>query len=154
MVTYDTASVQTYGSNLTVSYGYEKCLDALKKTVALTDYWWTVDGAGKLHFKPENAGTTHYLTFGKDIDSLEIEENAEKVVNEYFLDYAGGMVSVTDITSQATYGKRQLRESKTDIGNSATATIAANEYLSQNKDPKKRIVLNVNTRYDLESIKP
>lgn len=80
--------MQNYGSSLTVSFSYEKCLDSLKKTVALTDYWWTINGTGKLYFQPKSAGTTHYLTFGKDIDSLEIEENSEKIVNEYFLDYA------------------------------------------------------------------
>lgn len=88
LVTYDTGSVINYGSSLTVSYAYEKCIDSMKKTVALTDYFWTVDGTGKLHFKPKSSTTTHYLTFGKDIDSLEIEENAEKAVNEYFLDWA------------------------------------------------------------------
>ena len=102
-----------YGSSLTVSFAYEKCLDSMKKTAGLTDYWWTVDGTGKLHFKPKNAGATHYLTFGKDIDSLEIEENAEKTVNEYFLDWASGTVSASDFPSQSTNGKRQLRESET-----------------------------------------
>lgn len=80
--------MQNYGSSLTISFSYEKCLDSLKKTVALTDYWWTISGTGKLYFQPKSAGTTHYLTFGKDIDSIEIEENSEKIVNEYFLDYA------------------------------------------------------------------
>ena len=88
-MSYDAASVQDYGSSVGVSYEYEKSLDAIKKTAALTDYWWTIDGTGKLHFKPKSASTTHYLTFGKDIDSFEIEENVENAVNEYFLDYSG-----------------------------------------------------------------
>lgn len=73
---------------MNLSFSYEKCLDAVKKTAALTNYWWTVDGTGKLHFKPKSSGTVHYLTFGKDVEALDIEENAEKVVNEYFLGWA------------------------------------------------------------------
>ena len=88
LVSYDDASVQAYGTAVSVSYARETCLESMKKTVSLTDYWWTVDGTGKLHFKPKSAGTVHFLTFGKHVDTLEIEENAEKIVNEYFLDWS------------------------------------------------------------------
>jgi hypothetical protein len=154
LLNYDALSVMNYGTNVTVSFAYEKCLDSLKKTTDLTDYWWTVDGTGKFHFKPKSAGNTHYLTFWKDIDSLEIEENAEKVVNEYFLDWASWTVSASDSTSQTANGKRQLKESETTVGASGTASSAATKYIAQNKDPKKRIVLTVNTKYDFESMKP
>lgn len=63
-------------------------------------------------------------------------------------------MSVSDSASQAENGKRQFKESKTEILDSGTATNAGNEYLTLNKDPKKRILVTVNSAYDFESMKP
>lgn len=100
LVTYDAGSVLSYGSNVNLSFSYRKCLDAVKDTAALTSWWWTVDGTGKLHFKPRSSGSAHFLTFGRDVEALEIEENAESVVNDYFLDWQSGTVNVSDSASQ------------------------------------------------------
>lgn len=110
-----------------------------------------------MQFHPRTGaiGQTHHkLTYSGDIDSITAEEDLEKLVNSYTLDYTGGTTTATDATSQGLYGIRELKENKTEITNSTTAAQAANGYIEKNKNPVRRISLTVNSEYDFESIKP
>lgn len=157
LITYDGSSIENFGSSTSTSFAYAKRYDAIKNVADLTTYFWTIDGTGKLQFHPKTGGIgvlTHKVTIGKDIDKLDVEENSEKVVNNYLLDYSGGSTTASDGTSQTAYGVRELHESKTDITNGATATIRANTYIAENKDLKKKISITINSNYDIESIRP
>lgn len=127
----------------------------MKNTVAATDFYWTIDGTGKLYFLPKSAATNHDIIFGRggDIEALEIEENTESVVNDYFLKYNSGTVNSQDATSQTANGVRQKKTDSTDIQDVTSAQNAADDFITQNKNYKKRVVITINNKYDFESIK-
>lgn len=153
----DGTTLELYGSNISTSFSYDKRDEAIKKVASLTTYFWTVDGEAKLQFHPKTGGIgmlTHSVTIGKDIDILTVEENTERVVNTYFLDYTSSSTSASDATSITANGVREFHETKSEINAAGTATIRANTYIAQNKDKKYKISLTVNSNYDIESIRP
>ncbi len=159
IITYTSGtSVEVTGSTANIAFDYDKCLDALKKVADTLQWYWTIDGSGVLQFHPNTGGATpvnHYFTIGKDIDSLEVEERSENIVNKYMLKYASGTQPSSDGTSQTDNGLRELYEDKTSIINDVgTATTEADNYIAQNKNAKKRIVMVINSRYDIESVHP
>jgi len=151
-------SVEVTGSTANIAFAYDKCLDALKKVADTLQWYWTIDGSGVLQFHPNTGGASpvnHYFTIGKDIDSLEVEERSENIVNKYMLKYASGTQPSSDATSQTANGLRELYEDKsTSINDAGTATTEADNYIALNKNAKRRIVLVVNSEYNIESVHP
>ncbi len=91
---------------------------------------------------------------GYEVDTIQLEENVEKLTNKYLLDWASGTVTSQDATSQTANGIRELHESKTDIANVGTAQSTADAYIAKNKDPRKKYQVTINNNYDIESIRP
>lgn len=157
LISYDASSVETSGSTANLSFAYDKSLDAIKKAAQTTQWWWTVDGSGKLQFHPRTGGVGqihHKVELGEEVDTIQVEEIVEKLVNKYVLEYTGGTVTSQDATSQMTYGIRELHESKTEITNSTTAQATADAYIQKNNDPTRRITATINSFYDIESVRP
>lgn len=155
LLSYTVPSIDSYWT-ANVSFAYDKCFDALKKCVDITGYWWRIGGDGVLHFH-QTSSTHHKLTLGSNIESIEVEENSEKIVNKYLVDYSWGWSPyiASDATSQTDNGIRELHESKTtELNDLSTATIAGDAYIAQNKNSKSRIVIIVTNEYDIESINP
>lgn len=103
LISYTGTSTEDVGANSNISFDYDKCLDALTKTVGTSSYWWSIYADGTMQFHPKTGAVgqvTHNVTIGKDVDSIEVEENSEKVVNSYILDYSGGTVTASDAPSQ------------------------------------------------------
>lgn len=152
-------NVTTVGTTVTYDFNKTKWVDAVKKMAdfAEEDWWWRVAEDGQIHLKDRPATTTHVLTIGKDVDSGEIVKNNEKVINRYRLTWGTAPPTTTiyeDTTSQAAYGVREKLETDSDIGNQPTADQQGNKTIADNKDPKVEAKITVNTRYNIESIKP
>ena len=157
LITYNWTSVENSVASWNLAFDYDKMIDAIKTTTETTTYWWSVDRNGLLQFHPKAwwaTPTTHYLTISKDIEQLEVEENSEKIVNKYMVKYNWGWPYIaSDATSQTNNGLRELYEDKsTDLNDLTVATSAGDAYISANKDVKKRIVVTVNSEYDIDSI--
>ncbi len=146
------ANVSNYGSSVNLSYSYSKCLDALKNTASATNFWWNIRSTGELYYKTTPTTATHILTVWKDIDTLTIENDSERVINEYILTYNSWTATNSDATSKTSFWLRELQESKTDIQDLASANIYGTNYISKNKDYKKKTSIVINNSYNLESI--
>lgn len=71
------------------------------------------------------------------------------------LKWASGTQPSSDATSQTANGLRELYEDKSSsINDVGTATTEADNYIAQNKNVTRRIVLTVNSLYDIESVHP
>lgn len=157
LITYTSTSIETSGVTVNQDFSYNKALESIKKTASATEYWWTIDGNGVLQFHPRTgaAGQIHHkVDIGKQVDSLQVEENLEKLINRYILTYSAGTVTANDTTSQTAYGIREFKEDRTDITDVTTANSTAAAYIAKNKDPKRKISLIINNNYDIETIKP
>lgn len=90
---------------------------------------------------------------GVQVEKLIVEEKTEKLVNKYLLKYTGGgPYTASDATSQTDNGLRELYEVKDNISDLATATVAGDAYIANNKDYTRKINVTINDLYDIESI--
>lgn len=156
LITYDSGSIDTVGTN--IEYVYEKLtwLDAIKKTFELipAGWFWTVDNTGKFYLKENPTTPTHTFTIGKEIDNFTVRNNAENVKNQVIFEYlSGATVTVTDAPSVALYGLREKYVTDNEVQDSANATIAAQKILDNEKAKKIEVKLTINNEYDIESIK-
>ncbi len=145
-------------SSLSLDFSYTKCLDSIKRVMdSFPTYWWYIgaDGVIQVHSKASPI-TTHKVQVGRNVDKITVEENGEKIVNTYLLKYSGGSVyTKTDATSITDNWLRELySDGSSKYTNLAAATIAGDNFVSQNKDYKRKISLEINSDYDIESIIP
>lgn len=95
------------------------------------------------------------LTAGKDVDSVELSESSEEIVNRHFLTWKSGTTSAAnDAPSQSVYGIRELRGSDSSIENVGSANTASASFIAANKDVKKITSITVNNKYNIEDIFP
>lgn len=157
-LSYSEGLVETYGSNINISFDYTKCFTAIKNLVETTQWYWIIKPNWQVQFTQKPVAITHKFTINKDIEEITVSEDGEKIVNKYFLAWNSGTNSGTDATSESTYGLRELKAENAWIWNSGSADIAIASYIAKNKDPKKKTSLIVNKNYDfngtIDTIKP
>lgn len=84
-----------------------------------------------------------------------MEERSEQIINKYMLEHSAGVYPSSDATSQTANGLRELYIDKSaSINDLGTATTEADNYIAQNKNATRRIVMTINSLYDIESIHP
>lgn len=144
------SNVIDYWSSVNQSFNYHTCFSSIKNTINSTDYWWSIRSNWELYYKPIPSSATHILTLNKDIDSITIEQDSEKITNKSIIDYTTGNTSQQDVTSQTSYWLRELYESRTSLLDLSSANIYASNFVWKNKDPKKKTSIIINNSYDLE----
>jgi hypothetical protein len=163
LIVYSNDTTDPVGVNVTKTFTDKSHLACLQETVVLagTDWWWKIDGIGQAWLKAKPVAATHTFTIARDINDLQAPESAEEIVNYVRVRRTGGIESnYSDATSQAAYGfgdptptGRWLKIlSETSIGDVTTADQRGNKELAENKDPKVKAILEINSLYDIESI--
>lgn len=151
-ISYSGGWITNFWSNINISIDYRKCLDAINDIVKLTTYYFIIGWDWQVIFKTKPVIATHLLTVWKDINSLNILEDWETIVNNYILTYNWWTTSANNWASQSTYWIRELRESKTNINDLWSANTSASSYITDNKDYSKKTTIEVNNKYNLENI--
>ena len=157
IITYDMVSTVNIGNSASYDFIDDKWLDALQNafgTIGNNDYYWNIGRDGKLYVQPKPLTAVHTFTVGKDIESLRIRKNSEKIVNDVQLRYNNTTLDGEDLISTADYGKRTaiLKDDRVTI--LSTAQQKVDQALLTNKDPKIQASIVVNSNYDIESIQP
>lgn len=146
--------VDNYWSNVNIAFDYDKCNQAIQEIQKATEsFYFFVDADGDITYKEKDWVVTHYFTLEKDVLSLNSEEDIESLANNVFVEYSGWVSNDSDATSQSTYGLIEEKISS-NLNDSGSADIYAQDYIDQNKDFKKQTVLVVNSAYNIETIKP
>jgi len=149
-------SIATIGSNSEIEFDKQTWINAIKSTFATvgTGYFWTVDREGKLNLKSDPVSATHTFTLGKDIEDLKLEQDSEKIINSVTVQYGSSGLTTThsDATSIANYGKKEQYISQTSIQDYDTAHRYAEQIINDNKDPKIKATLTINSTYNIEDI--
>jgi hypothetical protein len=156
LLSYTAGSLDT-ATSVSLSFDYTKCLDAIKNVWdAFSTWWWGIGADGVVQFHDKaTIGTLHKVQVWYNVDRITVEENSEKIVNTYILKYSGGSVyTKTDATSITENWLRELySDGSTKFTNLASATIAWDNYIAENKTYTRKISLEINSLYDIESIK-
>jgi len=147
-------TLTSYWTNADIDFDYTSCLDWITQLKEASDQRFFIDQNGTFDFKEIPTTPTHYLTVAVDVERIVVPEDILELTNKYILEYDGGTNPYIDATSQTNYWLRELKDVKTELGNSTSADSVGNNYISKYKDPLKKITVTVNSNYDIETIKP
>lgn len=157
LVSYTGTSIENTWVTANLSFDYTKCLDAIKRASGWSTYELYIWSDGVAQYHPKYGGIgeiTHFVTVGRDVEEIRIEEDSEDIVNRYILTWQSGTVTAENATSQLDYGIRELRETNTSIVDVWSANSFASTYILDNKDLKRRIRVVINSEYNIETIRP
>lgn len=156
---YTAWNISAYWSNINIAFDYTKSNIAIANIQKATnDFFFYIDQNGDVTYKSDTfVALDHKFTVWKDVQSINVDESVENVVNKLILK-RGSTATVAwpyeDATSQSEYGLHENIVNASDIQDVSSANIYWNTYIDKNKDSKSEIVLTINSNYDLESIRP
>lgn len=180
-ITYTTTSIEEINDNVNIDFNYTKSFEAIKNLSNLVWFNFFIDWDWIMNFKSketillwidsawdwnwydsdedwiwtETLTESYVLTIWLDIDTLEVEENSERIINKYILEWKSWtLVPTEDLTSQGIYWIRELKESKTEIADITTAQLYADNYILKNKEQTRKISVIVNNKFDIEDLHP
>ena len=155
LIGYGWLHVDTYGTNINMSFDYNTCMEVITKITEATNFWRYIDSSWQMRFKPNPTTSTHTLTNQKNVDNIDVQESFNDMVNQLYLWRNWGVYKTySDATSKTTYWIKEKRESKTDLIDETSQDEYGNNFIQDNKDPKKETSVTVNNKYDIETIKP
>ena len=86
---------------------------------------------------------------------MTITDTIEEIVNNYSLARNGWTVKTySDATSQSTFWQKDKYEQNSDINSANTQDVYWNQYILDNKNPKEKMTITLNTNFPFENIKP
>ena len=147
----------------------KKHLEALKEIAKYfaryksNGYWfyWRINTAGNLEVKNISQTATHKFTIGKNITSISGQKTIEGLVNRvYFWNEKGTTSSeylkltTDDTDSQNEYDIVSEYINDSSVTNATAAGLLSSARVYDNKDPKVKIKIELNSDYDLSSIEP
>ena len=147
-------NVSSFGSNIETDYDSTRITSLITDLAIQTWFYFYIDQNWELTFAQKPSTPDHLFTVWREVIQITSDEDWKDIINRYNLNYKSGLVTATDATSETNNGFRKLTVTDTSIVDAASAQIAADNYILENKDQKKRIKLEINSLYDIDIIKP
>lgn len=155
LINYGVGSTQSVGTNVNKDFEDTTWFDACEETRELCPdgWWWHVDADGLASLLPKPSSATHKFIIGKHIQDGKFLRSIKSVKNRVRVTRAGGTVTeYSDPTSITNYESRFESIDDSSLGDVNAADQAGNKKVGDNKDPKDKNTLTINSEYDLESI--
>lgn len=132
---------------------YQSCFNIIKSVCEWSWKHFFVDWEWKLNYFW--TWTNHLLHLHYDIESMQITDTIEEVVNDYFLARNWWTVAeYQDATSQTVFWKKTKYESNSELNSANTQNQYWNQYITDNKNLKETMTITLNTNFPFEDIKP
>jgi len=149
------ANVVSVGTNIDYTFESQRWLKAMEKTRELSggEYFWHIGADGELYFKGKAATATHKFNLLKDVNEIRVVNTSEGIVNDSTVDYGSGTKNATDATSISNYFKRDENKSDSNLGATAAQQLV-DGVIEDKKDPKIQVTAEINSLYDIETIRP
>jgi len=155
LISYSWGNIDSFWTSISITYDYDTCFDAIKKVAEASSFRWYIDQNGQFFFKAVPVTATHTFTFKKDVESIELKEDFEGMVNKVYVERtAWVVVAYTDAPSWTAYWLKEKFESKTELQDVTSQNSYGNSYIASNKNIKRNLELIINTNFNLETIKP
>lgn len=156
-----------YWSSVAIEFDKTYANDVLTKIGGIIQRGYYINQNGEIFFKEKPSSPTHEMTLGKEVDEIEYEIDREDIRNSVAGEYSfetnpQPWVTQTNYAisswqdnnpSSNVYGVAQLIV-ESDVKDSPSAAVVAQQVLARKKDPIKVSRLVVNSNYNIESIKP
>lgn len=132
-------------------------LDCIKRICEMSNMKFYIDADRIVNVFPKPSTPSHYLTNNKNIESIEIYEDTEWIINKvnvyntWVLPYLESHYE--DSPSIATFGKKEIT-TNVMIGGQDALDVYAENYVNERKDSKKESKVVVNRNYPIETLKP
>lgn len=144
-IKYDWWFINNYWSNINITFTNQNCFESINNLVKTTNFWWYIRADWQVYFKAYPIKPNHYTTAWKDLESLNIQEDSERIYNKVYVKYNWWNSVYQDNTSISTYWLKEIyKDQSSTLNNLASADIYWNTFLNQNKDPKQKITMVVN----------
>ena len=156
IINYSASSTDTVGTTVNKTFEDTTWFDACDETRDLcpAGWWWHIDADGIASLLPKPSTATHLFIIGKHIETANFAKSVKTVKNRIRVTRSGSVVThYTDATSISKYESRFESVSDSSLGDANAADQAGNKKKDDNKDPKNKNTLTINTEYDIESIK-
>lgn len=150
---YDWNSIINYWNNVDISFDNNYCFDSIKKCLSATNFYFFINQYWKVFFKQKSWIVSHTLMLEKNVDNIEIEEDYENIKNKLILKYWAGTQIYEDSTSQSNYWLKTIYiDQSSTLATIDDANEFWNNFILNNKNPKIKTRIIVNSNYDIESI--
>jgi mRNA-degrading endonuclease RelE of RelBE toxin-antitoxin system len=141
VISYDQNSIVTSFTTVSAPFNTNTIKDAADYILKLTpaDWYYYID-PGQLLFnlKPRPVVPAHFFTLKKDIVTLKLHKNIEKIVNNTLFTGGGNPAlyrELVDIASRAQWRKGLARLSDNRVTDNTTADLLAQAVIDQYSDP-------------------
>lgn len=161
-IVYDSTSIENTSTSVSYTFNLNTALEGVQKSLELApqDWFWYVDlGTNILYFKDRPSTPSHYFMLGKHLESLDLEQNIEELVNLVYFqggDTGGGdnlLKKYQDATSQSAYrlGLKRIADNRVTLA--ASAEIISEGEIDRYKNPRYRSTITIlSDVYDIESV--
>jgi hypothetical protein len=155
ILSYSAGYIDNVGTGIDYTFTDRRCRDAITDAAGYTDedWWYRFDPDGQVRMQAKPTTPTHLFTIGKDIEELEIMNDNEPVVNALQYRYDGGTTDFVDAASQTAYGPVEDIEDNQNTSDSTTVNQYGDKLMDEEGDPKIKVKLVINAKYNLESIR-
>lgn len=157
LISYAGGNIDTVGTNVDIEFEDQRWNQAFDKVFGYVPegWYWRIGPDGEVYLKQKPSSPTHLFTLGRDVETLEVTRNTEKIKNLLtFRDSGAGVTTFQDATSQSAYGVREEIYTASETADPTSISEYGDGFIGNNKDPKQSARMNVNAVYDLESILP
>lgn len=148
------ANIDTVGTNVSYTFKKQRWLNAMNKALEFAggDFFWHIGSDGELYFKQLPSSATHKFNILKHVNQIKVVNSAESIVNESTVDN-GTVYDQDDSSSISAYFKRDEWREDTDLDANAAQQFVDGR-VADNKDPKLQVQVEINSEYDIETIRP
>jgi len=149
-----TKNLYLWWTDIKLDNEYETCQKVLHKATKASTYKYRISASWEVRFQDKPATPIHQFQLWKEVTSLKMKTNTEKLVNKLILKYNINTKVYEDLTSQTTYWIKEKYIVDTSIKQNQSADEFWNTYITENKNPINEIIVEINDEYDIEIIKP
>jgi len=156
IINYTTSTIPDWASLWTGTISTTNAAEAMN---VLSNASWRkryIDWNGTCYMFTKPVTPTHFLSNQKDVESIDIQEEIQEMVNKVFFwsKYTLSQnTSYSDAPSIALYGSKFLQQEINIYWQTALDNYAI-QYVNDRKDPKRQTTLVVNREYPIELLQP
>ncbi len=147
LMRYTIDSIDITGTTLSIEFENNNCLEAIKKVIENTNYYFFIDETGVCTLKLRENAEHKYLTFDKELISINRKIKKDEMVNKYYLSRVGDVEKMySNSSSITTFNLKEKVEKKSEIQNETTQDEKWNTFIDDFSLERLEISINMKSQ--------